>query len=260
MKIRFLGTGTSTGVPEIGCGCEVCISPDPRDNRLRTSVLLEINGKNILIDCGPDFRQQALAAGLYRIDAVLITHEHYDHVGGLDDLRPFSKYGRLPIFAEEDVIRKLKQRMPYAFGESLYPGVPQLELIPITNCPFFAGDIPFIPIRVMHYQLPVFGYRTGNFAFLTDFKTIPEEEYTKLQNLEVLVLDALREKEHLSHENVSQALEQIKKIKPQVAYFIHMSHHFGLHAIMEEKLPDNVFLPYDGLEISCCNEDQKIIV
>lgn len=251
MKIRFLGTGTSTGVPEIGCKCEVCTSNDSRDKRLRTSVLLETEGKKILIDCGPDFRQQALTAGLETLDTLLITHEHYDHVGGIDDLRPFCKHDKFPIYAEDLVAEKLRQRMPYCFIEASYPGVPQLELNEIGNKPFFAAQTLFVPIRVMHYKLPVFGYRMENFAYLTDFKTIPEEEYDKLRNLDVLIIDALRKKEHLSHENVSQALAQIERIRPKRAYFIHMSHHFGLHEVMEKELPENVFLPYDGLEIEC---------
>lgn len=250
MKIHFLGTGTSTGVPEIACNCEVCRSQDARDKRLRTSVLVEIDNKIILIDCGPDFRQQALRANLTHLDGVLITHEHYDHVGGLDDLRPFTK-NELPVYAEDDVVRKLTERMPYAFGKKVYSGVPKLNLISITNEEFSMGNIPVVPIRLMHFNLPIFGYRIKNFAFLTDVKTIPEEEYKKLDNLDVLIIDALRVREHISHENVEQALAQIERIQPKRAYFIHMSHHFGLHAEMEKQLPENVFLPYDGLEINC---------
>ena len=249
MKIHFLGTGTSTGVPEIACNCEVCLSGDSRDKRLRTSVLVEIDTKSILIDCGPDFRQQALSVHLTQLDAVLITHEHYDHVGGLDDLRPFTT-NELPVYAEADVVRKLTDRMPYVFGERAYPGVPKLNLINITNEEFILEDIPIIPIRLMHHNLPIFGYRIRNFAFLTDLKTIPEEEYEKLNDLDTLIINALREKEHISHENIEQALAQIKRIQPKKAYFIHMNHHFGLHAEMEKRLPENVFLPYDGLTIS----------
>ena len=249
MKIHFLGTGTSTGVPEIACNCDVCLSDDSRDKRLRTSVLVEIDKKSILIDCGPDFRQQALNLHLTQLDAVLITHEHYDHVGGLDDLRPFTA-NELPVYAEDDVVRKLADRMPYAFVKRAYPGVPKLNLINITTEEFVLDTIPIIPIRLMHHNLPILGYRIRNFAFLTDVKTIPEEEYEKLNNLDVLVIDALRIKEHISHENVEQALAQIKRIQPKKAYFIHMSHHFGLHAKMEKLLPENVFLPYDGLVIS----------
>ncbi|MCL1943386.1 MAG: MBL fold metallo-hydrolase [Candidatus Azobacteroides sp.] len=251
MKIRFLGTGTSTGVPEIGCKCEVCSSSDFRDKRLRSSVLLRTEGKNILLDCGPDFRQQVLTAGTDTLDALLLTHEHYDHVGGIDDLRPFCKCNKLPVYAETSTVQKLRERMPYCFVDVSYPGVPQLELVGIENKPFAAAGILFVPIRLMHYKLPVFGYRTGNFAYLTDFKIIPEGEYDKLQNLDVLIIDALRKKEHISHENINQALAQIERIRPKRAYFIHMSHHFGLHREMEHLLPDNVFLPYDGLEIEC---------
>ena len=249
MKIRFLGTGTSTGIPEIGCKCEVCTSSDFRDKRLRASVLLETEGKRILLDCGPDFRQQALDAGLEHLDALLITHEHYDHVSGIDDLRPFCKHEKFRIYSEASVAQKLRERMPYCFGESLYPGVPQLEFIEIENKPFYAARTLFIPIRLMHYKLPVFGYRTGNFAYLTDFKTIPEEEYDKLAGLDLLIIDALRQKEHISHITMQQAITQIERIRPKKACFIHMSHHFGLHGEVETRLPENVFLPYDGLEI-----------
>ena len=249
MKIRFLGTGTSTGIPEIGCKCEVCTSSDFRDKRLRASVLLEISGKNILLDCGPDFRQQALNAGLEHLDALLVTHEHYDHVGGIDDLRPFCKQGKFRIFAETPVAQKLREQLSYCFGNSSYPGVPQLELIGIENKPFYVNQILFIPIRLMHYKLPVFGYRTGNFAYLTDFNRIPEEEYDKLTGLDVLIIDALRQKEHIAHINMQQALVQIERIRPKRACFIHLSHGFGLHKEVEMQLPENVFLPYDGLEI-----------
>ena len=251
MKIRFLGTGTSTGVPEIGCKCDVCTSSDFRDRRLRASVLLQTAGKNILLDCGPDFRQQALDAGLEHLDALLVTHEHYDHVGGIDDLRPFCKHDKFRIFSEGFVAQKLRERMPYCFVDTLYPGVPQLELVEIGNTPFYAAETLFIPIRLMHYKLPVFGYRTGSFAYLTDFKDIPEEEYDKLTGLDVLIIDALRQKEHISHISMRQALTQIERIHPKRAYFIHMSHGFGLHQKIAPRLPENVFLPYDGLEIEC---------
>jgi len=253
MKMRFLGTGTSTGNPEIGCRCEVCTSADERDRRLRASVLLEINEKRFLIDCGPDFRMQILKT--YETDyfsdleAVLLTHEHYDHVGGLDDLRAFCKYGALPVYAEDYVADAIRSRLSYIFQEHKYPGIPDLKLFPVNTQPFSISGIEIIPIRLMHGNLPILGYRMGNWAYLTDLKTIPEEEYEKLKDLDVLVINALRIKEHIAHQNLEQALQNIEKINPSRAYLTHLCHHFGLHRIMEPKLPKNVFIAYDGLVI-----------
>jgi phosphoribosyl 1,2-cyclic phosphate phosphodiesterase len=254
MKIRFLGTGTSTGNPEIGCRCEVCTSSDKKDRRLRSSVLIETEGKRILIDCGPDFREQMLETfrtdAFKIIDGVLVTHEHYDHVGGLDDLRTFSRYQPVDIYAENFVAKAIQERIPYVFREHKYPGVPNLSLKVIDESnPFSVNGIAVIPIRLMHGNLPVLGYRIGNMAYLTDLKIIPEEEYTKLLNLDVLIISALRDKEHISHETTGDALRNIERIKPQRAYLIHMSHHFGLHEVMQKRLPENVFIAYDGLEI-----------
>lgn len=254
MLLRFLGTGTSTGNPEIGCQCKVCRSSDPKDQRFRSSALLEVEGKQLLIDCGPDFRMQMLEALKFhpfkKLDGVLITHEHYDHVGGLDDLRAYCRFGPVNIYAESYVVDAIKNRMPYAFREHKYPGVPNLEMNAInSSCPFFIENISITPIRLLHGKLPILGYRIGELAYLTDLKTIPEEEYTKLQNLDVLIINALREKEHISHQTISDALENIKRIKPKKAYFIHMSHTFGLHQDVQETLPENVFIAYDGLEI-----------
>ncbi len=251
MKIRFLGTGTSTGNPEIGCNCEVCMSTDKRDWRWRSSVLIEVIGKKILIDCGPDFRMQMLEAKVSSLDAVLITHEHYDHVGGIDDLRPLSKERKIDIYAEKNVADAILKRIPYAFYEHKYPGVPEINLISIENKSFNVGEIQIIPIRLMHAKLPVFGYRIKDVAYLTDFKYIPEEEYVKLQGVDTLIIDALREEEHISHQNLQEAFLQIKKIKPKRTFLIHMSHHFGLHHVKEKEMPENVFISYDRLEIEC---------
>lgn len=250
MKVKFLGTGTSTGNPEIGCKCKVCLSNNKKDRRLRASVLLKEGEKRILIDCGPDFRQQILPEEFIKLDAVLITHEHYDHVGGLDDLRPFCRFGYVELYGEKHTFNVLKQRIPYCFAEKKYPGVPSFNLNYIEpNRKFKVGGIEIEPIRIMHYMLPIVGYRIGKFAYLTDVKIIPDEEYQKLKGLDVLVIDALRIEEHISHENLKQALENIKRISPRKAYLIHMSHQIGLHDEVESALPENVHLSYDGLEI-----------
>ena len=250
MDRSFLGTGTSTGVPEIGCPCEVCTSQDKRDWRLRTSVLVEIEGKRILLDCGPDFRWQMIRSRNYRLNAVLISHEHYDHVGGLDDLRPFCREGDIPVYAEDYVAEAIETRIPYVFRANRYPGVPKIELHPISTAPFVAAGIPITPIRVMHGQLPILGYRIGKMAYLTDVKFLPEEEYAKLEGLDLLILTALRQGTHPTHESLEEALVNIERIRPKETYLIHMSHRIGLHAEVEKILPPHVHLAYDGLKVT----------
>ena len=249
MKVLFLGTVTSTGNPEIGCQCEVCTSSDPRDWRLRASVLVETEGKRLLIDCGPDFRWQMITHKIYHLDAVLVTHEHYDHVGGLDDLRPFGREKDVDIYAEENVAQAIKTRIPYVFWEHKYPGVPNLLLHTVANEPFRVAGIEVVPIRVMHARLPILGFRVGNMAYITDVKYIPEEEYVKLENLDVLIIDALRADPHPSHESLGEALANIARIRPKESYLIHMSHRIGLHAVVEKELPPHVHYSYDGLVI-----------
>lgn len=245
MKLTFLGTGTSTGVPYIGCDCEVCRSANPKDKRLRCSALLEVDGKQILLDCGPDFRQQALRADIRHLDAVLLTHKHTDHVGGLDDLRPF---GNVPIYANESTVAHIHEAYSYCFGND-YKGIPTFVLHQIENKPFEVDGIHVTPILAWHYQLPNFGYRIGDFAYLTDYKTVPETEMEKLKGLDVLVLDALRYTEHFSHATVDESLALVERVKPNRAYFVHACHHIGLHDVVEKSLPKNVHLAYDGLVI-----------
>ena len=249
MQIKFLGTGTSTGVPELACHCEVCSSNDPRDRRLRTSALFTIKGKNILIDCGPDFRQQMLCSHTEKIDAVLLTHVHYDHTSGLDELRVFCKEHSVDVFLEPWVADAIRARIPYCFVEHPYPGVASLNLNEIGTDPFCVQDISVIPIRVMHYKLPILGYRIEDVAYITDMLYISEEEMEKIKDVKILIINALRHTEHISHQTLDMALSLIKRVKPERAYLIHMSHHMGLHEVESKKLPENVYFAHDGLLI-----------
>ncbi|MFQ3239552.1 MAG: phosphoribosyl 1,2-cyclic phosphate phosphodiesterase [Olleya marilimosa] len=252
LKVTFLGTGTSQGIPVIGSTHPVCLSNNPKDKRLRVSVMVEWEDSTFVIDCGPDFRQQMLRANPEKIDALLFTHEHADHTAGLDDIRPFCfKQGELPIYAHQRVIEQLKIRFEYVFAtENRYPGAPTVAINIIENKPFTINNLPIIPIDSLHYKLQVFGFRFDKFAYLTDIKTIAKTELDKLKNLEVLVINALREKEHISHLNLEQALEIINIIKPKKAYLTHISHLLGFHDEVQQKLPKNVFLAYDQLEIT----------
>ena len=250
MKITILGSGTSTGVPEIGCTCPVCTSSDPRDHRLRASALIETDDTRILIDCGPDFRTQVLGLPFKKIDGVLITHEHYDHVGGLDDLRPFCRFGEVPIYAEPHTAERLRTRMPYCFVDHSYPGVPNIPLQEIEeNRTFLINHIPITPLRVMHGRLPILGYRIGNIGYITDMLTMPDVSYEQLRQLDVLVVNALRIAPHPTHQNLAEALDTARRSGAKETYFIHMSHHIGLQAEVERQLPPHVYFASDGLEI-----------
>lgn len=252
MKVTFLGTGTSQGIPIIGSNHKVCLSKNPKDKRLRVSVLVEWDTYSFVIDCGPDFRQQMLNAKVSKIDGILFTHEHADHTMGLDDIRPFYfRQGDIPLFAHKRVFQSLEKRFDYIFDtENKYPGVPNVIKTELINQPFLAGNIEVIPIDGLHYKLQVFGFRFKNFAYLTDIKTINEEEVDKLQNLDVLVINALRIEPHISHFNLEEALNFIKIVKPKKAYLTHISHLLGFHNDVQQRLPKNVFLAYDNLQIT----------
>jgi len=250
MRLTFLGTGTSTGNPALLCSCATCLSKDPRDIRLRSSVLIEAAGTSLLIDCGPDFRQQALRANIRHIDAVLITHEHYDHMGGLDDLRPFCFFNEMPLHAAPRILEHLKVAMPYSFREFKYPGVPLFNLKPVTKESFIVNSLEIMPVELYHHKLPVLGYRIGDLSYLTDFNSISAKELEKVMGSKVLVIDALRAQEHISHNNLQQALDIIAAVRPEHAYLIHMSHDMGLQAEVEPTLPPGVFFSYDGLVLN----------
>jgi phosphoribosyl 1,2-cyclic phosphate phosphodiesterase len=247
----LLGTGTSQGVPVIGCTCEVCRSIDYRDNRLRVSVHLQIGNKSIIIDSGPDFRQQVLRERIKHLDAVIFTHEHKDHTAGLDDIRAFNFLHQkdMPIYGEKRVLEQLKREFAYIFSGVPYPGIPRVELFPITEEPFEIEGIEVIPLRVMHYKLPVLGYRIGDFSYITDVNYIAPEVLDKIRGSKVIVLGALRLESHISHFSLEEAVELLKDLAPEQAYLTHISHLMGLHRKVDEILPDFIRLGYDGQQI-----------
>jgi phosphoribosyl 1,2-cyclic phosphate phosphodiesterase len=251
MIITFLGTGTSQGVPLIACPCSICNSDDPRDARLRSSVMISIEGKNVVIDSGPDFRQQMLREKVKSLEAIVFTHEHKDHIAGLDDVRAYNFINnwRAQVYCTEQVADALKREFAYAFSDKKYPGVPEIDLNIIDTRTFDIENISFQPIQVYHLRLPVLGFRVGNFAYITDANVIPEEEFEKLQGLDVLVLNALRREKHPSHFTLEEALEIAHRIGAKQTWFTHISHQLGLHEDVNAELPDNMYLAYDGLKL-----------
>jgi phosphoribosyl 1,2-cyclic phosphate phosphodiesterase len=251
LKVTFLGTGTSQGVPVIACNCAVCSSLDFKDKRLRTSILIEYQSKSIVIDTGPDFRQQMLRERVSQLDAVLFTHEHKDHTAGLDDIRAFNfKQNKdMPVYASESVLNQLKTEYHYIFAAHKYPGIPRIQIKEIKNEAFDVEQIPIIPIEVMHYKLPVFGFRIADFTYITDANFIAEEEKEKIKGSRVLVLNALQKEPHISHFTLHEALKLIEELAPEQTYLTHISHKLGTHTTVSKELPANVALAYDGLQI-----------
>jgi phosphoribosyl 1,2-cyclic phosphate phosphodiesterase len=253
VKITFLGTGTSQGVPVIACECEICHSSDSHDKRLRTSALIETGNTTLLIDAGPDFRQQMLRENVVKLDSILLTHEHKDHIAGLDDVRAFNYKSRdaIDIYAEERVQKALKKEYSYVFSEYQYPGIPKMRLNPIPEHAFLIGEVKIEPIRVFHYRLPVMGFRIGNFAYITDANYIPEESKEKLFGVKYLVINALRKEKHISHFTLREAIDLIHEISPKKAYITHISHQMGFHQEISKELPSGIMLAYDGLSFNC---------
>jgi phosphoribosyl 1,2-cyclic phosphate phosphodiesterase len=252
VKVTFLGTGTSQGIPVIACRCAVCMSLDYRDKRLRTSVLIEQNNTTFVIDTGPDFRQQMLRERVTKLDAVVFTHSHKDHTAGLDDVRAFNHLQQrdMPVYGDKNVLAALQKEFSYVFSEHKYPGIPSLDLHEITNTSFTVGDATLIPIEVMHYKLPVLGYRIQDFTYITDANFISEEEKGKIKGSKVIVLNALHKETHISHFNLEQAVTLLTELKPDKAYLIHLGHRMGLHSQVSKELPDFIEIAYDGLQLT----------
>lgn len=253
MKITFLGTGTSQGIPVITCNCVVCRSDDYRNKRLRVSVLIETADKTIVIDSGPDFRYQMLRANVQDLDAILYTHEHKDHVAGLDDIRPFNYLLKknIDIYATERVQHGLRKEFSYIFAEVKYPGLPQIEMHTISDQSFYIGKTEIEPLNIMHYRLPILGFRIGEFTYITDAKTVPEDTVEKIKGTKILVVNALQKEHHISHFTLDEAVEFARRIGAEATYFTHMSHNLGLHEDVEKELPKNIKLAYDGLTLFC---------
>lgn len=247
MKLTFLGTGTSCGVPTIGCNCHTCISTDPHDKRLRCSALVETENTRLLIDCGPDFRQQIMPQPFRRIDGILITHAHYDHMGGMDDIRPYCQFGEINVYADPLARQGMLEMLPYCFAEHRYPGVPAIQLHEIHKHEHLhIDDFDIVPFEVMHHDLPILGYRIGPLAYITDMKTINDEEVPYVEGAEVLVVNALREKPHHSHQTLGEAIAFARRIGAKQTWLIHSSHDIGRHAEVNAKLPADIQLAYDG--------------
>ena len=252
MKVTFLGTGTSQGIPVIACDCRVCISENPKDNRLRTSILIEANNQTIVIDTGPDFRQQMLRENVQKLDAIVFTHQHKDHVAGMDDIRAFNyKFKKdMDIYCTAEVEEALIREFPYVFSAYKYPGVPEIKVHNIKNEPFIINGVELIPIEGLHYKLPVFGYRVKDFVYLTDVSFVSEREKEKMKGAEVIVLDALRKTPHISHFTMEQAVELLEELKPKQGYLIHISHLMGMHNEVVDELPNFIKPAHDGLVLS----------
>ncbi len=251
MKITFLGTGTSCGVPVIGCPCEVCQSSDSKDKRLRCSILVENENTRLLVDCGPDFRQQILPQPFRRIDGILVTHAHYDHVGGMDDIRPYCQFGEINVYANAEACQGMLQMLPYCFAANRYPGVPAIGLHEIqAGQPLTIGNIDILPVRVMHGQLPILGFRFGRFAYITDMKTIEPDQAELLRGVDTLVVNALRfDRPHHSHQLVDDAVAFARSIGSRHTLLVHVCHDIGLHKKANRRLPDGVELAYDGQQL-----------
>ncbi|AYL96885.1 MBL fold metallo-hydrolase [Mucilaginibacter celer] len=251
MTITFLGTGTSQGVPVIACNCEVCLSADKRDKRLRSSVLVEAEDKTIIIDSGPDFRYQMLRAHVQHLDAIVFTHEHKDHIAGMDDIRAFNYKQNVPmdIYADERVQKALAREFPYVFDGTGYPGIPQVNLHTVASEPFNIGSIRLIPIEVFHYRLPIKGYRIKDFTYVTDAKTILPAEMEKIKGSRILVINALQKETHISHFTLDEAVAFANEIGAETTYFTHISHRLGKHADITKELPPGIELAYDGLKL-----------
>ena len=253
VKITFLGTGTSQGVPVIACDCETCLSKDPHDKRLRTSLLLESGDVTLLFDAGPDFRQQMLRENVRKLDAIVITHEHKDHIAGMDDVRAFNYKSQdaIDIYAEERVQKTIRREFSYVFAENQYPGVPKMRLNTITDFNFSIKGIELIPIRVRHMNLEIYGFRVGDFAYITDASYIPESSMEKLYGVKYLVINALRKEKHISHFSLREAIDVIHQVSPKKAFLTHISHQMGLDVNVAKELPAGIILAYDGLKLVC---------